>query len=57
MRRSKEPRGTIKPLCNITTDGNITNHKAHSITIDKTTRHNTVVLKNDITIATDTKLF
>ena len=55
MRRSKEPRGTLKPLWNIIPDGTITNCTPHTITIDTPTRKNTVIRKNDTAIATDTR--
>ena len=54
-RKTKEPRNTLAPQWNIIQDGTITNYTPHTITIDTPLRKNTVVRKNDIAIATETK--
>ena len=54
-RKTKEPRNTLLPQWNIIQDGTITNYTPHTITIDTRLRKNTVIRKNDIAIATETK--
>ena len=54
-RKTKEPRNTLAPQWNIIQDGTITNYTPHTITIDTPLRKNTVIRKNDIAIATETK--
>ena len=54
-RKTKEPRNTLAPQWNIIQDGTITNYTPHTITIDTPLRKNTVLRKNDIAIATETK--
>ena len=55
MRKTKEPRQTLAPQWNIIPDGTITGYSPHTITIDTPRRKNTVIRKNDIAIATETK--
>ena len=55
MRKTKEPRQTLAPQWNIIPDGTITGFSPHTITIDTPRRKNTVIRKNDIAIATETK--
>ena len=54
-RKTKEPRNTLAPQWNIIQDGTIKNYTPHTITIDTPLRKNTVIRKNDIAIATETK--
>ena len=54
-RKTKEPRNTLAPQWTIIPDGTITNYPPHTITIDTPLRKNTVIRKNDIAIATETK--
>ena len=54
-RKAKEPRPTLSPQWNIIPDGTITNYTPHTITVDTPLRKNTVIRKNDIAIATETK--
>ena len=54
-RKTKEPRNTLAPQWTIIPDGTITNYTPHTITIDTPLRKNTVIRKNDIAIATETK--
>ena len=54
-RKTKEPRNTLAPQWTIIPDGTITNYTPHIITIDTPLRKNTVIRKNDIAIATETK--
>ena len=54
-RKTKEPRNTLAPQWSIIPDGTITNYTPHTITIDTPLRKNTVIRKNDIAIATETK--
>ena len=55
MRRANKPRGTLKPIWNIITDGTITIYLPNTITIDTPTRKDTVIRKNDIVVAGETK--
>ena len=41
-RKAPEPRGTLKPQCNIIEIGTITNYSSHTLTLDKNNRKNTV---------------
>ena len=43
-RKTPEPRGTLKPLWNITPDGTISNYSPTTLTLD-TNRKNTVIRK------------
>ena len=54
-RRTNEPRGTLKPLCNIIPVDTITNYTPTSITRDTHNRKNTVIRKNDLAIVKETK--
>ena len=54
-RKTKEPRNTLAPQWNIIQDGTITTYTPHTITIDTPLRKNTVIRKNDIAIAKETK--
>ena len=54
-RKTKEPKNTLAPQWTIIPDGTITNYTPHTITIDTPLRKNTVIQKNDIAIATETK--
>ena len=54
-RKTKEPRNTLAPQWTIIPDGTITNYTPHTITIDTPLRKNTVIQKNDIAIASETK--
>ena len=54
-RKTKEPRNTLAPQWNIIQDGTIKNCTPHTLTIDTPLRKNTVIRKNDIAIATETK--
>ena len=54
-RKTKEPRNTLAPQWTLIPDGTITNYTPHTITIDTPQRKNTVIRKNDIAIATETK--
>ena len=54
MRRAPEPRGTLKPLCNIIPDGTITDYTLTTISIDTQNRTNTRIRKSDLAIATET---
>ena len=54
-RNAKEPRPTLSPQWNIIPDGTTTNCTPHTITVDTPLRKNTVIRKNDIAIATETK--
>ena len=54
-RKTKEPRNTLAPQWNIIQDGTIKNYAPHTITIDTPLRKNTVIRKNDLAIATETK--
>ena len=54
-RKTREPRNTLAPQWTIIPDGTITNYTPHTITIDTPLRKNTVIRKNDIAIATETK--
>ena len=54
-RKTKEPRNTLAPQWNIISDGKITNYIPDTITIDTPLRKTTVIRKNDIAIATETK--
>ena len=54
-RKTKETRKTLAPQWTIIPDGTITNYTPHTITIDTPQRKNTVIRKNDIAIATETK--
>ena len=53
MRRAPEPRGTLKPLWNITPDGTITDYTPTTISIDTHNRTNTRIRKSDLGIATE----
>ena len=55
MRKAMEPRPTLAPQWNIIPDGTITDYSPHTITIDTPRRKNTIIRKNDIAIATETK--
>ena len=55
MRKTKEPRQTLAPQWNILPDGTISGYSPHTITIDTPRRKNTLIRKNDIAIATETK--
>ena len=54
-RKTKEPRITLAPQWTIIPDGTITNYTPHTITIDTPLRKNTVIQKNDIAIASETR--
>ena len=54
-RKAKAPRPTLAPQWNITTGTKITNYTPHTITVDTQLRQNTLIRKNDIAIATETK--
>ena len=54
-RRTNEPRGTLRPLCNIIPDGTITNYSPTTIPLDTYNRKNTVIRKNDLAIVNETK--
>ena len=54
-RKARETRGTLKPLWNIIPDGTITKYSPTTITLDKNTRKDTVVRKNDLAIVNETK--
>ena len=54
-RKTKEPRNTLAPQWTKIPDGTITNYTPNTITIDSPLRKNTVIWKNDIALATETK--
>ena len=54
-RKTKEARNTLAPQWTILPDGTITKYTPHTITISTPLRKNTVIRKNDIAIATETK--
>ena len=53
-RRAPEPRGTLKPLWSIITDGTITDYTPSTISIDTHNRTNKRIRKSDLAIATET---
>ena len=54
MRRAPEPRGTLKPLWNIITDGTTTDYTLTTISTDTHNRENVCIRKSDLAIATKT---
>ena len=54
MRKAPEPRGTLKPLWNIITDGTIADYTPTTKSIDTHNRSNTRIRKRDLAIATET---
>ena len=54
MRKAPEPRGTLKPLWNITPDGILTDYTPTTISIDTHNRSNTRIRKSNLAIATET---
>ena len=52
-RQNPEPRGTLKPLWSIISDGTIVDYTPHTITIDTHNRKNTVIRNSDIAISSE----
>ena len=54
-RKTPEPRGALKPLWYIISDGTIKNYSPTTITLDTNNRKETVIRKNDLAIVNETK--
>ena len=54
MKRAPDTRGTLKPLCNIISDGTTTAYTPTTKSIDTHNRENTRIRKCDLSIATET---